>query len=176
MKEKNKKFIFIILLCILLFIIFIILIMPKIQSSLELFNLKEYSLQPEETIRKEFEYNNKKYVLTQYYKSNSSYAYNHILLKDDSTYYFLDEIEKCDMSDYIKENILFVHCIGKSGDILKYEIKSNKVEEEIIKFSYEDVPNISQIHITIKNVDDNYIYLNSLQDDFKCSFNTKKCE
>lgn len=148
-------------------------------------NLEKYTLLSNETITSEFKYKSKKYILTSYYNNTNSYAYNNLLLKEDNKYFLLKSIDKCNMSFYIYNNEIYIHCIGRSGNILKYIIDENNVKEEFIKLNYEDTPNISQIHITIDKVDNKYIYLKSNVKNIesikegksvKCSLSTKQCE
>jgi CRISPR/Cas system CMR-associated protein Cmr5 small subunit len=89
------------------------------------------------------------------------------------------------MSYYIKNNEIYIHCIGKKGDILKYTIDDYKLEKDIMELDYKDAPNISQIHILIDGADNDYIYLRSnvknndsiKEGEFvKCLLSTKKCE
>lgn len=88
------------------------------------------------------------------------------------------------MYSYIKNNELYIHCIGKYGDIIKYTLNKKNIKKEILKFNYENTPNISQLHIIIDNIDDEYIYLSSVVkindnidegENVKCSLQTKIC-
>ena len=176
MNKKRKKIILIIMVVLIILLFLVIFLIPKIEKYLELSTLKKYNMHSDEIVTKEFELNNKKYVLTQYMEPNYSYSNNNLLFKEKNDYYLLKTIENCDISEYLKENTLFIHCIGKKGNILKYTINSSSVKKDTIELSYDSLPNISQIHITIENVDEEYIYLKSLQDNFKCSLKTKKCE
>ena len=176
----NKKVLIgIIILIGVLFIIF------RIIPNKELSKLDKYTLLSDETIIQEFKLKNKKYVLTTYYNSESTYSYNNLLLNDKDSYYFLEKIDKCDMSYLIKDNEIYIHCIGKKGDILRYTIDGVNVKNEILNFSYKNTPNISQIHITVNKIDNGYIYLKSVvkMDDsvkdgeyVKCSLSSKVCE
>lgn len=178
----NKKFLIGIgIMFIGVLFIIIKLIIPNDKLS----KLEKYNLLENESIKNEFKIENKKYILTTYYKNDSSYAYNNLLLKNKNDYYLLESMNKCDMSYYIKNNEIYIHCIGKKGDILKYTINDYKLEKDIMEFDYKDAPNISQIHITIDGADDDYIYLKSavkINDSIKdgefvkCSLSSKKCE
>ena len=55
---------------------------------------------------------------------------------------------------------------------------------EILKFNYDNTPNISQLHMNIDGVDNEYIYLSSPfkvdntseeNSKVKCSFKDRKC-
>lgn len=112
-----------------------------------------------------------------------------LLLKDKNDYYILESIKKCDTDDdgsnlYIKDNELYIHCIGKDGVIDKYLINDLNIKKETINFNFKNTPNISQLHMGIDNVDNEYIYLsspfkvdNTIKDEpkVKCSFKDRKC-
>ena len=174
----NKKIVISIVI-VLLLVLFIVI---KVITSSN--GLEKYELLKDEIVLKEFTYNKKKYVLTSYYDDKNSYATNNILIKNNKDYYYLGKIDKCDMSYLIDKNNIYVHCIGKEGNILKYDI-NNLEELEILDFDYTNTPNISQIHINIEKVDKKYIYLKSNVkidenvaegEHVKCSFKDKKCE
>lgn len=168
-----------------MFIVILFIIIKIIITNNELSKLTKYTFKSDEKITKEF-YNNKKhYLLTTYYNDSSTYGFNNILYEKDNEYYLLDIIEKCDMNNYIVDSEIYYHCAGKMGDIVKYTIKGVNVEKEVINFDYKDTPNISQLHIAIDGIDDNYIYLRShvKKNNFikdgefvKCSLSSKKCE
>lgn len=152
-------------------------------------NLNDYLFVSNEQIVKELEYNNNKYIISKYYDSTSSWSHLNILLKEKDKFYMLKNIKKCDVADkgkniYIKDNIVYIHCIGKIGNVDKYIIDKFNVKSDTLKFNYQNTPNISQIHIGIDNVDDDYIYLsspfkvdNTIKNDpkVKCSFEDKIC-
>ena len=70
------------------------------------------------------------------------------------------------------------------GDIDKYILDKINVKKETFKFNYDNASNISQLHINIDKVDDNYIYLYSFKVDslikegenVKCSLKNNICE
>ena len=145
----------------------------------------DYKLKENEKVIEEYKYNDFKYLLTSYHNKNETHASNNLLLEYNEKYYLLEDINQCDMSYFIKDDNIFIHCIGKEGSIIKYNLNRNEVKEEIINFDYSETPNISQIHITIENVDDNNIYLKSAvknKDSIKegekvvCSFSSEKCK
>ena len=165
----------------LLVIIVVSIILKNMRSN----GLKEYKLLDNEKVQTSFKYRSKEYVLTSYYDDKNTYADNNILLKDNKYYYYIDKIEKCDMSYYINKNNIYIHCIGKEGNILKYSINDKETELEILDFDYTNTPNISQIHIQVDKVDKEYVYLKSAvkMDDsinegekVKCSIDSKICE
>lgn len=183
----NKKFLsrIFIIIFVIVFIGLLSIVIKTIIHNNELSKLTKYSIKQNENIIREFDYKDMNYVLTSYYDSNFSYAFNNILIKDKDNYYIIEKIEQCDMSNYMKDNQLYVHCIGKKGDIIKYTIEGTNVKKEIINFDYSNTPNISQIHITVDYVDDKYIYLESaVKNDYsieygeyvKCSLSSEKCE
>ena len=178
----NKKTI-IILIIILILISFILLKTVYLDDKLS--NFERYNLLLDETITSKFKIKNKKYLLTTYHNSESTYAYNNLLLQNKGNYYLLEKIDKCDISYFINDNNLYIHCIGKKGDILKYTINLSSIKKDVLEFNYKNTPNISQIHITIDKVDDEYIYLKSAvkKDDLikdgeyvKCSLLNRICE
>ena len=186
-----KKF-----LCVLLLIFLIVLFSFGIYKFIEFLdynssisNLEKYEFISNEKIIKIFSYNNKNYVITMYYDNTSSWSHINLLLKDKENYYILEKIKKCDTYEeannlYIKNNEVYIHCIGKEGNIDKYIIDSFKVTKEILEFNYKNTPNISRVHIEIDGIDDEYIYLsspfkvdNTISDDpqVKCSLKNRKC-
>ena len=151
-------------------------------------NLEKYTFKENETIVKKFTYKNKNYSISKYYDNTNSWSNLNIVLKDNRNYYVLKNIIRCDtLTDgsnlYIKDNIIYIHCIGKSGNIDKYLLEDMNIDKETIVFDYEKTPNLSQIHTTIDKVDNNYIYLSSLEKNnklkeksrVKCLFKDKKC-
>ena len=166
-------------------IVLLIVVLIVVIASSHNTDLEKYQLLEKEKIKTNFKYKKKEYVLTSYYNDKDSYATNNLLLKKNNNYYHLTKIEKCDMDYFIKDNNIYIHCIGKEGNILKYSVNGEEVFMDILDFDYTKTPNISQIHITIDNVDKNYIYLKSnvKMDDsieegmqVKCSFDNKECE
>lgn len=152
-------------------------------------NLEKYTFSSNEKIVKSFKYNKYNYLLTMYYDDTSSWSHLNLLLLDNEEYYLLKNIQKCDSSVegrnlYLKDNEIYVHCIGKMGDIDKYTLDKINVKKETFNFNYDDTPNISQLHINIDKVDDNYIYLYSFKVDslikegekVKCSLKNNTCE
>ncbi len=149
----KKGIIIVILLLVISFIIVYFV------SKNEYKGLEVYSLRDKEDVVKKFNYKNRDYILTTYHNDLDTYASNNILIKDHNKYYLLGEVNKCDMSYYLKDNNIYIHCIGKKGEILKYTINGTKLEKEIINLDYTNTPNISQIHIMIDKVDKDNIYL-----------------
>ena len=178
----------IILLIIIVFILVIVCIyklVSYIDYKSKLDNLDKYTLNSSESIYKEFSYKNSNYVITNYNDNKSSYYSHHILFKDNSEYYLLDTLNKCDLSDYLNNNEYYIHCIGKKGSIIKYTFNGTSIKKDIINLNYKNTPNTNQIYLTIDNVDKNYIYLNSnmKNDDnikegnsIKCNIDTRDCE
>ena len=187
-----KKFIFNLLTIILglvivgITVIVFYYLFALIDEKNEILKLEEYKMLSVEEVFKEFEYDRKKYIISTFYDSDS-YQYINILLKIKEKYYRLEEIKKCDCSDesiYVKENKIYVHCIGQKGDILEYKVTGTTIEKKILHLNYDKTPNISQIHILIDKVDNNYIYLYSYVkindfikegDKVKCSLKDNVC-
>lgn len=181
----KKVIIPIIIIVFILVIIGIYQLIKYIDYKSRIDNLNKYSLNSDETIHKEFSYKNNDYVITNYNDNNSSYYSHHILFKDNSKYYILDTLNKCDISDYLDNNEYYVHCIGKKGDIIKYTFNSTSIKKDIINLNYKNTPNTNQIYLTIDKVDNNYIYLKSnikIDDrikegnSIKCNLSTRICE
>ena len=177
MKKKIVRF----LVCILLFILIGYTVVILNNSNLK---KEKYTLLPNEEIENEIIYKNYKYVITKYYDNTTSYSHHNILLNNNNYYYILESLNSCDMYSYIKNNEIYIHCIGKYGDIIKYTLNKKNIKKEILKFNYENTPNISQLHIIIDNIDDEYIYLSSVVkindnidegENVKCSLQTKIC-
>jgi len=177
MKKKIVRF----LICILLFVLIGYIVVIANNSNLK---RRKYTLLPDEEIQNEIIYKNYKYIITKYYDNTTSYSHHNILLKNNNKYYILETLNSCDMNSYIKNNEIYIHCIGKYGDIIKYTLNNKNIKKEILKFSYKNTPNISQLHIIIDKVDDEYIYLSStvkINDNIaegetvKCSLKNKIC-
>lgn len=187
----KKKIILILIIIILipLFIFTAYKFIEYIDYRSSLSNLEKYKLTKNEKIIKNFEYTNKNYVISRYYNNSSSWSHLNLLLKDKNDYYVLKNITSCDTDDsgdnlFIKDNEIYIHCIGKGGIIDKYLINDFIIEKETINFDFKNTPNISQLHMSIDNIDDKYIYLsspfkvdNTIKDDpnVKCSFEDRKC-
>lgn len=151
-------------------------------------NLEKHTFTKEETIVKKWKYNHQNYVISRYYDQSSSWSHLYLLLKRNHTYYILENIKKCDTVDdgnniYVKDNELYIHCIGKE-DIDKYFINDLSIKKETIHFHFKNTPNISPLHMIIDKVDKEYIYLsspfkvdNTIKENpnVKCSFMDKEC-
>lgn len=187
-----KKIFLIILLVIsfaFLFILGIYKMIEFINFKNSISNLENHIFIHSEKIVKEFEYNNNYYVISRYYDDSSSWRHLNLLLKYNENYYVLKNINNCDTVEdgsniFILNNEIYIHCIGKLGDIYKYSINDFNIDEEIMKFNYDNTPNISQLHINIDNVDNDYIYLsspfkvdNTIKDSprVKCSLKDREC-
>ncbi len=184
-----KKRCFFTILIILVISLFII-----IDKVIYLFNnnltyLEQFKMIPENErlTYKEVIYKNNKYLLVGFKGDNPTYPDNVILLEKDSKYYILERIINCDISEetaYFKDGSFYIHCIGRKANIIKYELNNTKVKKSYIELNYKEVPNISQLHLFVNNVDDQYIYLFSYVKNndsipeghrVKCSFEDKKC-
>ena len=188
MKKKYLIILMIILILTVSFIIYQTIEFLDYKGSLS--NLEKYIPVDNEIIIKKLQYNNKNYVISKYYDISSSWSNLNLLLKNNDTYYILKNIKKCDTVDdgknlYVKDNVIYIHCIGKEGFIDKYLINDFDVLQETINFNFQNTPNISQLHIVIDNVDDEYIYLsspakvdNTINDkpNVKCSLESKNCD
>ena len=62
-------------------------------------SLNKYIFVSNETTIKSLEYDNKNYVISRYYDDSSSWSHLNILLKNNDTYYVLENIKKCDTVD-----------------------------------------------------------------------------
>lgn len=185
----KKKYFQIIIPIVIVFILSIIYILARLLNN-NLTNLEEYKMIPENErlVYKKIDYKDNKYILVGFKGNNPTYADNVILLEKNSKYYVLEEIINCDIDEetaYFKDGSFYIHCIGRKADIIKYELDDKKVKKSYIELNYTDVPNISQLHLFVNNIDDKYIYLSSYvkNDDtiaegqkVKCSLETKKCK
>ena len=183
----KRKCLIIILIPLLIFAMYQLIKVLDYKNLLS--DLEKYTFVDNEVIIKELEYNNKKYAISRYYNNSSSWSHLNLLLKNNDTYYILKNIKECDTLDdgsnlYVKDNAIYIHCIGKEKIIDKYLISDFDITKETISFNFENTPNISQLHIIIDNVDNEYIYLsssfkvdNTIKDkpNAKCSFKDKKC-
>lgn len=149
-------------------------------------NLEKYTILDNEKIINEFTYNNNNYLITMYYDDTSTYSHINILLKQKSERLLIDTIKECDSSEsntYVLNNKIYIHCIGKSGNIDIYTLDKYKLTHDTLKLDYSKTPNLSQLHLLIKKVDKNNLYLysyitidNKKENKIKCSLKTKKCE
>ncbi len=152
-------------------------------------NLEEYNMIPENErlTYKQVTHKKNKYLLVGFKGNNPTYADNVILLEKNSKYYVLEKITNCDIGNetaYFKDGSFYIHCTGRKANIIQYELDNKEVKKSYIELNYKDVPNISQLHLFVNNVDDEYIYLFSYvkNDDtiaegqkVKCSLENKKC-
>ncbi len=186
---KKSILIFTVIILIPLFIFAIYKFIEYIDYKSSLSNLTKYKFIENEKIIKSFEYENNSYAISKYYDNSSSWSHLNLLLKDKNNYYILKNITKCDTADdgnniFVKDNEIYIHCIGKTGNINKYSIDKFNIKEELLQFNYNNTPNISQLHIKIDDIDNNFIYLssvfkvdNTIKDNpkVKCSFTNKNC-
>ena len=184
----KKKYFLIIISVVIVFILSVIYMVTRLSNN-NLTNLEEYKMIPENErlVYKQIDYKDNKYLLVGFKGNNPTYADNVILLEKKSKYYVLEEIINCDIDEktaYFKDGSFYIHCIGRKADIIKYELDGKKVKKSYIELNYKDVPNISQLHLFVNNIDDKYIYLFSYvkRDDsieegqkVKCSLENKKC-
>ncbi len=184
----KKKYFLIIISVVIVFILSVIYMVTRLSNN-NLTNLEEYKmiLENERLVYKQIDYKDNKYLLVGFKGNNPTYADNVILLEKNSKYYVLEEIINCDIDEetaYFKDGSFYIHCIGRKADIIKYELDGKKVKKSYIELNYKDVPNISQLHLFVNNIDDKYIYLFSYvkRDDsieegqkVKCSLENKKC-
>ena len=145
--------------------------------------LDKYKLSDNEKIQDSFIINNREYIITTYKEENKEYSQHNILLKYEDQYYSLEEISECNMNSYLKDNALYVHCIGKKGNVTKYTFIDINVEKTELDLNYINTPNISQEQIKIDLVGKDNIYLSSVKvkDDVaegervKCSLENNSC-
>lgn len=156
----------------------------------QLSNIGEYTFKQDEKTIIEFSHNKKNYIITSYFEEGNTYNDLNIIIKNKEKKYLLKNIPKCQTdldrhrNIYIKDNSIYVHCIGLEGNIQKYTIEDNvRVSEDILKLKYDKVPNISEIHVVIDKVDDTNIYVSSLPLNMssknpkaKCSLEKFNCE
>lgn len=166
MVHITKKYFLILIILIPIFIFGVYKFIKSINYKNPILNLSEYILVPSEKIIKEIKHNGKKYLVSIYYDDTSSWSHINFLLKENQKYYILENVKKCDIVDdgnniYVKDNEIYIHCIGKEGNIDKYLINNLNIETEKINFNFKNTPNISQLHIGIDNIDNEYMYLSS---------------
>ena len=137
-------------------------------------NLERYTYKQNEKSIKNINYDKKEYIITNYLPEEQTYNNLNILFKNKENYYLLKEIEKCDADTntiYTKSNEIYIHCIGKEGNINKYTINEFEITEEVLVLSYDNVPKISELHVTIEKIDNDDIYIKSLDKKAKCTIN-----
>ena len=145
--------------------------------------LDKYKLIDGEKVSDKFTINNREYIITTYKEENKEYYDHNILLKFEDEYYSLEEIRECDMNSYLKDNALYVHCIGKKGNVLKYTFIDIEVERTELDLNYINTPNIKQENIKIDLVGKDNIYLSSIKvndeiaegERVKCSLENNTC-
>lgn len=141
--------------------------------------LELYNLEKEEKQLKIIKHNKKEYYITEYYNEEQNLKNINILFKYKSKYYKLREITYCDYDNVaIKENELYLHCIGRDGNIAKYTINNFMVEKESIKLNYENISSIYEYNVNVDKVDDRYIHISdpSSSKKAKCDLITRICE
>ena len=186
---KKKLLIILIIILIPLFVFIGYQLIKVLDYTSSIASLEKYKFIDSEKTIKNLKYDNKNYVISKYYDTSSSWSSLNILLKRNNDYYILKTIKKCDTLDdgsnlYIKNNEVYIHCIGKENNIEKYTINKFITSQETLKFDFTNTPNISQLHMIIDSVDNKYIYLsspfkvdNTVLDEpkVKCSFKDQKC-
>ena len=141
--------------------------------------LELYHLEQDEKQIKILTHNKKEYYITEYYNEELNHQIINILFKYKSKYYKLREITYCDYNNIaIKENELYLHCIGRDGNIAKYTINNFMVEKESIKLKYDNIPKIYEYNIDVDKVDERYIYISDPSSNKKavCNLITLICE
>ena len=144
-------------------------------------SLERYTYKQDEKNIKKINYNKKEYIITNYLPKEQTYTNLNILFKNKEKYYLLKEIEKCDAdtnTTYTKDNEIYIHCIGKEGNINKYTINEFEITEELLVLSYDNVPKLSELHVIVEKIDNHDIYIKSLDTKAKCTINQYKyiCE
>ena len=91
MKKKILIISLIILIPLFSFIIYQLIKSLNYKSSLS--SLDKYIFVSNETNIKKLEYDNKNYVISRYYDDSSSWSHLNILLKNNDTYYVLENIK-----------------------------------------------------------------------------------
>lgn len=183
----NKNTITLIIICLILLIpISTYFLIDYLNNQSMINTLKKYTIKDDEKIINEFTYDNKNYLITTYHVEDQTYTNVNILLKQKSDRLLIDTIRECDSSEsnnYVLDNKIYIHCIGKGGDIKVYTLDNYKLTHNILDLNYSKTPNLSQLHLLIDKVDKEYIYLysyvtldNTKPYKIKCSLNTKKCE
>ena len=147
--------------------------------------LDKYKLMEKEKEDIKIDFNGYTYVITKYTDEKSRINHN-ILVSYENNYYYIDSLENCDMSSYVKENQVYTHCLGGRGNILKYSFSTVVLNKDYLELNYSTTPNISEIHMTVDKVDNkNNIYLSSnvKVDDsieegnkIKCNIETRACK
>lgn len=183
----KKTTISLIILClVLLFPISTYFLIDHLYNNSMIDSLEKYKIHDDEKIINEFTYDNNNYLITMYYVDKQTYSNVNILLKQKSDRLLIDTISECDSSEsntYVLDNKIYIHCIGKVGDIKVYTLEDYKLTHNILELDYSKTPNLSQLHILIDKVDKDYIYLYShvtldstKPAKIKCSLHSKKCE
>lgn len=186
---KKKLLIILIIILIPLFVFIGYQIIKVLDYTSSIASLEKYKFIDGEKVIKSLNYDNKNYIISKYYDTSSSWSSLNILLKNNDDYYILKTIRKCDTLDdgsnlYIKNSEVYIHCIGKENNIAKYSINKLITSKETLNFDFTNTPNISQMHMIIDSVDNEYIYLSSPfkvdntvldKPKVKCSFKDQKC-
>lgn len=139
-----------------------------------------HAITENEKIIRTFDYDGFHYMITKYYDDTSSWSHLNILLQNQDHYYLLQNIMQCDTLNqgenlYIKDNQLYIHCIGKPGNIDQYSFDGVEVKHNVLNFDYENTPDISEIHLIIDGIDSDFIYLSANQK-IKCYLKDKSCQ
>ena len=150
--------------------------------------LEKYKPEEGEVTVKEFENQEKKYVIS---RINLKYGTRlNILFKEGKKLYLLDKVDSCDITDtaeniLINDNKIYIHCIGEEREILEFELNKASIYKSSRYLNYSHTPNTSGAHLNIEKVDKKYLYFYSYvkKDDsikegdrIKCSLKTNQCE
>lgn len=112
----------------------------------------------------EFSYDKKSYALSSIVREDSLSRVG-IFYKKNETYYLMEQINQCDFSDtmfYVDKNKIYIHCFSNPDGIFKYEIINNKLQKKLYTLNFENVSNISKLHLQFDRVTNNYVYLYSV--------------
>lgn len=176
---KDEMIMIIIIIIFILSGIFSYLLIKEIDYKTALSNIEKYTIKGNEKILDKLTYNKKEYIIT---KIQNKETIN-ILFKYHKQYYRLKKISSCLCNDiFIKDNEMYLHCIGLDDYIEKYIINNLYIEHERIRIFYDQVPNLSEYLVKVEKVDDKYIYIKSTAynilepDKARCSLTTRECE
>lgn len=165
-----KKFLVFIFMVVLFVVVFGagFYLLDYIVTSEKLSNLEEHEISKDEdeSIVKEFQYDNMDFVVSRYYDDTSAWSNLRIMRKVRGKYYILQDVNKCDVIEdgdniFVKNRNIYVHCIGKEEEIGIYTVSDFSVSEKLVNYNFSKTPNISLLHMKVDDVDDKYIYLSS---------------
>ena len=124
-------------------------------------NLEKYNMTNQEFY--EFHYGKNIYAISSINREDNLSRVG-IFYKQKDQYYLIEQINQCTFSDnnfYINKDKIYIHCYYNPDTILEYTINKLNLKKKVYHLNFDEVPNISKLHLQFDAVVDDYFYLYS---------------